>query len=541
MDASINAAVRHLYKSVDCFSSRLARRQLRSYQKKVAEAILDSVLHRRGLEFVVIFPRQSGKNELQAHLEAYLLSLLQNYPAEIIKVSPTWKPQTLNAMRRLERVLQSNLFTRNRYVKESGHIYRIGQARVTFLSGASTSNVVGATANVLLECDEAQDILVEKWERDFAPMAASTNATRVFYGTAWTADTLLGRVKRLALQAQETDGIQRVFLLSADEVAQEVPAYGTYVAAQVQRLGRNHPMVRSQYFSEEIDSNGGMFNGQRLQLMRGTHAAQTQPQQDGIYAFCIDVGGYAFSSQSSRESVVSEVETHTLEGAPSLSATDLRQLEERDASALTIFQLEPTFLSSPFQPLSVEESERLAAFPAPIYRVVWRTVWQGVSQSALFAQIVALTEWWNPRALVVDATGIGAGLAERLQQQLGKRVQPYLFTRASKSRLGWDFLAIIESGRYKEYISEEEELVSLQDCFFRQAQFCQMEVTVGLERQLRWGVPAGSRDPITQRLLHDDLLISAALCAALERQSFQTTASAIIYPNDPLRSYREVF
>lgn len=541
MDASINAAVRQLYNSVDYFSFRLARRQLRSYQKKVAEAILDSVLHQRGLEFVVIFPRQSGKNELQAHLEAYLLSLLQAYPAEIIKVSPTWKPQTLNAMRRLERVLQSNLITRNRFVKESGHIYRIGQARLTFLSGAPTSNVVGATANVLLECDEAQDILVEKWERDFAPMAASTNATRVFYGTAWTADTLLGRVKRLAMQAQEADGIQRVFLLSADEVAQEVPAYGRYVAAQVQRLGRNHPMVRSQYFSEEIESNGGMFSGQRLQLMRGTHAAQTQPQQDGIYAFCIDVGGYAFSSQSSLGSLARAAQPRTADAAPALTSGELHHLDDRDASALTIFQLQPTFLSSPFQPLPREGAEGLAAFPAPLYRVVWRTVWQGVSQSALFAQIVALAEWWNPRTLVVDATGIGAGLAERLGQQLGKRVQPFIFTRASKSRLGWDFLAIIESGRYKEYISEEEELIRLQDWFFRQAQYCQMEVTAGLERQLRWGVPAGSRDPITQRLLHDDLLISAALCAALEGQSLHTTASAIICPNDPLGSYREVF
>ncbi len=40
--------------------------RLRRYQAGVCDAICDSVLHGRGLTFVVMFPRQSGKNELQA-------------------------------------------------------------------------------------------------------------------------------------------------------------------------------------------------------------------------------------------------------------------------------------------------------------------------------------------------------------------------------------------------------------------------------------------------------------------------------------------
>ena len=535
MDTTFRAGLRVVFSDLEQFSIQLGGRRLRSYQKKVAEAILDSVLHQRGREFVVVFPRQSGKNELQAHLEAYLLSLLQAYPAEMIKVSPTWKPQTLYAMRRLERVLQRNLLTRRHFVKESGHIYRIGQARLTFLSGAPTSNVVGATANVLLECDEAQDILVEKWERDFAPMAASTNATRVFYGTAWTADTLLGRVWRLARQAEEEDGIQRVFVLTADEVAQEVPAYGRYVAEQVQRFGRHHPMIRSQYFSEEIDGNGGMFTAERLQLMRGSHVAQTKPQPEALYAFCLDVGGYSLPSVPNSDTPWSDGGASLPSSAAFGAADGIALDQEQDASALTIFQLEPGFLAPP--------SELAAGNPlltATIYRVVWRTVWQGVSQSRLFSQMVALAECWQPRTIVVDATGIGAGLAERLQLQLGKRVLPFIFSRASKSKLGWDFLAIIESGRYKEYLSEDEQLNRLQDWFFRQAQYCQMEISPGFERQLRWGVPNNSRDPITHRLLHDDLLISAALCAALEGQSFGSATSTVITPKDPLHSYREV-
>ena len=62
-------------------------------------------------------------------------------------------------------------------------------------------------------------------------------------------------------QAQEQkDGIKRVFLMNADNVRVEVPAYGIYVDEQVSKLGRQHPFVKTQYFSEEIDAEGGMFN-----------------------------------------------------------------------------------------------------------------------------------------------------------------------------------------------------------------------------------------------------------------------------------------
>jgi hypothetical protein len=51
---------------------------------------------------------------------------------------------------------------------------------IHFLSAAPSSNIVGATVSLLLECDEAQDVEIAKWDKEIAPMAASTNATRVF-------------------------------------------------------------------------------------------------------------------------------------------------------------------------------------------------------------------------------------------------------------------------------------------------------------------------------------------------------------------------
>ena len=65
---------------------------LRPYQKEIALAIKDSVLHNRGLTFVVMLPRQSGKNEVQRHLFAWLMYRAAEKGGTIVSVAPTFKP-----------------------------------------------------------------------------------------------------------------------------------------------------------------------------------------------------------------------------------------------------------------------------------------------------------------------------------------------------------------------------------------------------------------------------------------------------------------
>ncbi len=366
---------------VTVFSDCASGIQLRSYQRDVALAVIDSVTHQRGLGFVVMFPRQSGKNELQAQIEAYLLTLYSGSQAEMVKVSPTWKPQSLNAMHRLQRVLERNLLSRFKWRKENGYIYRVGGARIFFLSGGPEANIVGATASTLLEVDEAQDVLPAKFDKDIAPMAASTNATRVFWGTAWTGETLLARELRGARLLEKADGLRRVFVCSADQVAGEVPAYGEYVRSQVARLGRNHPMVRSQFFSEEIDGQAGLFTPARRALMQGEHLRQVQPVAGRLYAFTLDVAGEDAAVQDGL--IAQNVELNN---------------PRRDSTALTIFEVDLAPLSDPL-------------LRAPRYLVVERKVWTGLSHTDLYAQVMALAGLWRPVYLVVDSTGVGAGLA----------------------------------------------------------------------------------------------------------------------------------
>jgi hypothetical protein len=493
MDEALIKACIELLRDVTQFSAAAGGIHLRSYQVQVAQAIVESVRQGKGLSFVVIFPRQSGKNELQAQLEAYLLSLYSLQPMEMVKVSPTWKPQSINAMQRLEHVLKRNLISRGRWKKRSGYIFQLGEAMIHFLSGSPTSSIVGATASLLLECDEAQDVAISKWDKEIAPMAASTNATRVFWGTAWTSKTLLARELRSARLAEQQDGIRRTWELTANEVGVEVPAYRRFVDEQIARLGRNNPMVRTQYFSEEIDSEGGMFPLSRRLLMLGSHARQERPLAGAAYAFTIDVAGQ------------DEAATQELSGLVNPG---------RDSTVLTIFNLDTNSVSDPL-------------VGKPTFRVVNRLAWQGVKHSTLYGTIISLVEAWSAVKVIIDATGVGAGLANFLLDRLGSRLMPFEFTQRSKSDLGWDFITTIETGRFKEATPMDMEME-------RQLEHCQYCILDGPGKTMRWGVPQSTRDVVTGELVHDDYILSAAMVSLLDHESWGVGESRVVRQKDVL-------
>jgi hypothetical protein len=125
-------------------------------------AVLDSVFCRKGLTFSVEIARQGGKNELSAQLELLLLTLYITEPRNLIKCSPTFKPQTVISMMRLKDRLNDAGYA-GLWDSEQGYIIRLGWARAIFLSADESANVVGNTAHILLEVDEAQDVSKDKY------------------------------------------------------------------------------------------------------------------------------------------------------------------------------------------------------------------------------------------------------------------------------------------------------------------------------------------------------------------------------------------
>lgn len=490
-ESSVRARLVQALSDIELFSRLVLRRPLRSYQLAVARAIVGSVLEGRGLTFAVMMARQAGKNETSAQVEAFLLNYFRRRGGYLVKAAPTFKPQTVNSLLRLTAVLEGSLLPPPR--REGGYILRVGRARALFLSASPQASVVGATANILLEADEAQDIDEAKWEKDFRPMGASTNVTTVLWGTAWTSGTLLARAIRRLRQAEERDGLQRVFLVPWEAVAEVVPAYGAYVRGELERLGAQHPFFRTQYALEEIDGQGGMFPPATRALMVGTHLRQRAPTEGREYAFLVDVAG--------------EAEEHAGGGAP-LNALPSGPSAgpRRDSTALTIVEVARSELG------------------LPRFLVMDRYEWVGTPHHQLYGAIVHLAELWAPTRIIVDATGVGAGLASFLRHALGERVVPFAFTLASKSELGWGFLGICNSGRF---LDHRDDGSPERERFWRQVAAAEHEVLPGPERHLRWGV--------RETTVHDDLLISAALCALLDRHAPAPHLGAqIIEAEDPL-------
>ena len=487
---------------------------LRPYQVQIARAIKDSILNNLGLTFVIILPRQSGKNELQAHLFAWLLYRYAGSGGRIVSVSPTFKPQTLNNMDRVSHSLDACLASRLLWKSSKGYLYQLGQARLQFFSGEARAKVVGATADLLLSVDEAQEVSPAKFDKDFDPMTASTNATRIFWGTAWTSNTLLERERRIALQAQQKDGLQRLFYFTADDVRTLVPAYGLHVDRVIAEHGRNHPRVRSQYFSETIDAQSGMFTPARLALIisplvspspNSENLGVRLPSPDCVLqseegpgvrpcAFLLDIAGMD-------ESRLNPLHTSDLGlGNPG-----------RDSTALSIVEID---LST------------LAELGHPTYHVVARHSWVGENHLAVFGKLKNLAETWHPQHIVIDATGVGEGLWALMDRAFPARVIPVKFTQQEKSELGWRFLSIIETGRFRDHVHTDE--VRLQ------YSLCIREILPGPQKSLRWGVPDGTRGPDGE-LIHDDFILADSLTAKLDLLDWHiSTEPLFVYTPDPL-------
>ena len=156
---------------------------LRPYQRCVASAIKYSIIRHLSLIFVVIFPRQSGKNELQALIFSWLLFQFASISGGIVSISPTCIPQTANSMRRVRLSLDTCIGSRGRWKSSTGLVYGLGKACIQFFSGSPHSKVVCAVADLLLSIDEAQENNTVKFNKDFDPMTASNHATRVLWGT----------------------------------------------------------------------------------------------------------------------------------------------------------------------------------------------------------------------------------------------------------------------------------------------------------------------------------------------------------------------
>jgi len=465
------------------FSHTVLGRPLYRYQARIIRAIAQAALLGQGETLTVMLARQMGKNELSAQLEAYLLNLRAVTGGTIVKAAPTLKPQSFVSRQRLLEVLGNR--RNNRKPRTSGDAVELGHARVRFLSGAPHSNVVGATADLLLELDEAQDLDADKIQHDFRPMASTTNATIVLYGTAWDTSNPLERQKQLNLELERHDNKKRHFECDWRELARISPAYRAFVQAEIARLGADHPLIRTQYALQPFDDAGRLLSTTaRTFLFSGKHAWLEGGLADDTYIAGVDIAGQ---------------DTAALPGllAPSSTRPD------RDSTVVTIARL-----------LRTADSE-------PEVEIVHHAAWSGADFPTQHQALHHLLgELFPCTRIAVDATGLGAGIASWLANALGSSVvNSFVFTAPSKSRLGFTLLAMAGTGRCRLYQHDDAgHWLRLK----HESEAARYEL--GANEQMRFFVPPNAG--------HDDYLMSLALCCHAATNAAAPPTSAIIRPRD---------
>ncbi|MBI4493120.1 MAG: hypothetical protein HY690_10060 [Chloroflexi bacterium] len=412
MATRLQRTYRRVLEDIGTFSHAVCGTPLRPYQLEPARAIVDSVLHRRGLTFSVMMSRQAGKNELSAQLEAYLLNLFQRRGGNLIKCAPTFNPQILHSRQRLEARLENPL-NQGRWSTAFGRSIRLGRAAALFFSADESAHVVGATAHHLLEVDEAQDVDSEKYLKEFRPMGATTNCTTVLYGTPWDSSSLLEQVRAENLALEARDGLRRHFEYPWTVVAEHNPLYRRYVEQEIERLGAEHLIIQTQYLLQSAETLGKLLGDTQLALLAGVYPLLAGPRPGQRYVAGVDVAGAAEAAPSPE---------HAAEAG-------------RDSTVVAVAELH-------WAPVADLVDE-------PRLQVVALYQFTGLDQRDQYQRLVALLrEHWHAASVVVDATGVGAGLASFLQAALGKPVlEPYTFTVQSKSKLGYGLLAAANGGR----------------------------------------------------------------------------------------------
>ena len=151
--------------------------------------------------------------------------------------------------------------------------------------------------------------------------------------------------------------------------------------------------------------------------------------------------------------------------------------------------------------------------PEPHLRVVHFEWWTGRKHRELLPTLVDLVRGvWPCTSVVVDATGVGAGIASFLVGALGPEVvHPFTFSAVSKSALGYQFLGAINSGRLR---VQPDGGAAVPE-FWKQAHLARS--TMHANQRLTFYVEP--RDG------HDDLLIAVALAVEAGQYSRPRIAS----------------
>lgn len=222
----------------------------------------------------------------------------------------------------------------------------------------------------------------------------------------------------------------RVFTVGWERVAEENRAYGRFVEREMGRLGKEHPLIRTQYRMELLPEAGRLLGAQQLALMMGEHPRREKRSDEKWIVAGLDFAGGPSPSTGSGNGSVYET-------GGSLGGN-------RDSVALTIGEMQLVRIAE--------------GLDVPTVRMLARYEWIDVAADVLHTALYRIL-WgqWKVDRIHCDATGVGSAAAQFLAAALNKgsvdHVIAVTFDGAwqTHSRLAYNYLALVNGGRLTDY------------------------------------------------------------------------------------------
>lgn len=368
-------------------------RPLRGLQAEIVKKVEKHIARHDGEVMPVRQSRQTGKNEVSAVMHRRHLWKRQFYndPQIWIRTAPTKVPQIVNSKKRLDtllnlspsNIIQFPIFRNSKLQKKEGYIYQLGNASVEFMSSGDQANVVGGTATVCLDMDEAHKVTKEKFDEDFAPMAADQSAAILLWGVAADGHDLISFYR----EHNESIGRKDLNLdYPCDLWMEENARYARHVEARVKALGYDHPIIKTQYRLINVAAEGNFLSPKQVRsLLSGHHEREPKPIGRNRYEMLIDI---AASNEENIENV--------LEGDAD---------SKTDSTVVWIYKV-----------LDIVTDNGIFPY-IQIVNMYWYT---GANLPAQEKEITELIEFWKISKVTVDAIGVGRQMAESLVEKFGE-------------------------------------------------------------------------------------------------------------------------
>lgn len=387
-----------------------------------AESAIDAQQKNPGNDPAVITcrgPRQFGKNEAAAILHYRTACRYYHRGGEYVRAAPTYKPQTIRSIMRLNKYIAGpgpSLLPHHRW--RMGYIMEAGRVAIHFLSADAQANVVGATASLALDIDEAHEVDEAKFENDFAPMTAKKNAPIILWGVAAQKRDLLYKYR---MQNFERGREELNVQVTASQVSEIDSAYAAHYESRRSRLGPTHPIIRMNYDLEDVDESGCWLSPQQIRLiMDSEHERMKRPGgPKHTYVCVIDVAG--------------ENEEGEILDPDSMSKAS------RDSTWAYLVRVRTDRMMHDWPRCEIVAAQWWVGKPL------------GQDPGGMPGQqenLLHMLKAWRPSRTIVDARGIGAQVAAYLRKRF-PGVQAYNATADSVDEDVCAMLAMINNGQLK--------------------------------------------------------------------------------------------